>query len=154
MGIEIERKYLVDTKVWKPSTPGVSYMQGYLVTAPDRTIRVRIAGNKGFLTIKGRPSGLTRAEFEYEIPAGEAEELLRGFSLTPPVIKTRYKEKIGTHTWEIDVFSGENEGLVMAEIELSSEDEAFDIPSWAIKEVTQDPRYQNSLLAQKPFKHW
>lgn len=151
MFLEIERKFLVSGF----STEGLRYKkmkQAYL--AKDGcTVRVRIADNKAFLTIKGKTSGFSRAEFEYEIPIDEALEMMN-LAIYPPVIKTRYYAKVDGKTWEVDVFEGENEGLVMAEIELSSEEEEFTMPEWATEEVTGDKRYYNSYLAENPYKSW
>ena len=154
MGIEIERKFLVHMSRWSPQDSGTKYMQGYLSTDPDRTVRVRLAGAKAFLTIKGRSKGATRAEFEYEIPAADAKQLLEELALSPIIVKTRHLEKVGQHTWEIDVFERENAGLVMAEVELKKVDEVFELPSWAGKEVTNDHRYQNASLSAIPFSTW
>ena len=154
MGIEIERKFLVKAGCWKPSAPGTLFMQGYLSTDPDRTVRVRLAGDRGFFTVKGRSKGSVRAEFEYEIPAADARQLLDQLVLKPAIVKTRYIETSGPHTWEIDVFERENAGLIVAEIELSSEDEVFVKPDWVGAEVTDDHRYQNSSLAGKPYSSW
>ena len=129
-------------------------MQGYLSEDPDRTVRARIAGDKGFLTIKGKSQGASRLEFEYEIPTNDARQLLELLAYKPLIEKTRYLHKVGQHTWEVDVFARENQGLVVAEIELKSEAEAFDLPPWAGLEVTEDHRYKNSNLAKKPFKTW
>lgn len=154
MGIEIERKFLVKSGRWKPQQPGTKFMQGYLNSDPDRTVRVRLAGERGFLTVKGRSRGSVRAEFEYEIPAADAMQLLDQLVLKPAIVKTRYLVKSGTHTWEIDVFERENAGLIVAEIELTTEDEPFEKPDWVGDEVTDDHRYQNSSLASKPYNSW
>jgi adenylate cyclase len=155
MGKEIERKFLVDHEKWhqleKPI--GHLYRQGYLVAEPNKTIRVRQTDTHGFLTIKGKSSGATRSEYEYEIPIEEARELLDNFSDTE-LSKVRYKIIYSGKLWEVDVFSGANDGLIVAEIELNSEDEAFDIPPWITHEVTDDVRYYNSTLTKKPFTDW
>lgn len=153
MGVEIERKFLVRNS-WQPSGKGSRFMQGYLCADEGRTIRVRIADEHAWLTIKGPTRGSARSEFEYEIPRADAEEMLLTLCVTPPVIKTRYTEQVGTHTWEIDVFDGENAGLIVAEIELIAEGETFELPLWAGEEVTSDARYQNSSLAKKPYRSW
>jgi len=155
MALEIERKFLVDHNKWAdlPKPPGTTYRQGYLSDDPDKTIRVRIAGDKGFITIKGPAVNTVRQEFEYEIPVSEAVEILKLFS-PAGVEKVRYRILFNQKTWEVDVFGGENEGLIMAEIELSHADENFATPSWIGKEVTGDPRYYNSYLAAKPYKNW
>lgn len=155
MSLEIERKFLV-AEGFKPSA-AISFRicQGYLNSSPDRTVRVRIKGEKGYLTIKGlsSESGVSRYEWEKEIPVSEAAELLR--LCEPGIIdKTRYLIEVGGHTFEVDVFHGDNEGLIIAEIELSSESEAFTKPSWLGEEVTGDTRYYNSMLMKHPYKDW
>lgn len=154
MGVEIERKFLVNTERWRPIAPGIRYMQGYLCADAGRTVRIRVAGDTAWLTVKGPTQGSVRSEFEYEIPADDGREMLKALSATPPVVKTRYKQTIGDHVWEIDIFEGDNAGLVLAEIELASEDERFELPEWVGLDVTGDARYQNSSLARRPFKSW
>ena len=154
--IEIERKFLVNSNDFKTEAFNQNRIaQGYLSSVPGRTVRVRIKGNKGFLTIKGasNESGLSRFEWEKEIPLDEATELLK-LCEEGIIDKTRFEVKMGKHILEIDEFYGENEGLVMAEIELNSETETFEKPSWLGKEVTNDKRYYNSYLSKKPFKNW
>ena len=156
MALEIERKFLVRGDGYKAAASGsVRMVQGYLSSASGRTVRVRIAGDRGFLTIKG-PSddaGLSRFEWEKEITAAEAEALLQ--IAEPGVIdKTRWLVAAGEHTWEVDEFHGDNSGLVVAEIELQREDEAFDKPAWLGPEVTGDRRYYNSSLTKKPYRNW
>lgn len=155
MGKEIERKFLIDQQKWdnlnKPE--GKLFRQGYLLTDKDKTIRVRATETKGFLTIKGQTVGATRLEYEYEIPVGEATELLDHFSQSE-LSKTRYEITFNSKLWEVDVFSGDNKGLIVAEIELESEDEHFDLPDWVSNEVTEDAKYYNSNLTIKPFKDW
>lgn len=155
MGLEIERKFLVNHAKWavteKPK--GEFYRQGYMLTDPNKTIRVRATDTKGFLTIKGKSEGATRAEFEYEIPKEEAIQLLDIFAVSD-LIKYRYKVVFAEKLWEVDVFLGENEGLIVAEIELSSEDETFDLPDWVAEEVTGEKKYYNSNLSTLPFKQW
>mgnify|MGYP000885915320 CR=1 FL=1 len=155
MGIEIERKFLVNQEIWnKLEKPhGEFYRQGYLLTDPTKTIRVRQTSEKGFLTIKGISVGASRAEFEYEIPHGEAKELLDQFSVSE-LSKIRYKILFENKLWEVDEFLGENEGLMVAEIELQSEDETFCIPDWIGQEVTGEEKYYNSNLTLLPFKNW
>ena len=154
MGREIERKFLVKGGFEKAALGCVHVVQGYLSSDPQRIVRVRLKGEKGYLTVKG-PGALNRFEWEQEISADEAEALL---SLAEPGIvdKTRYLVPAGDgrHTWEVDVFHGDNEGLVVAEIELSSEDDPFDRPDWLGEEVTGDPRYYNSSLRAHPYKEW
>ena len=155
MGIEIERKFLVIQEQWEQleKPVGEFYRQGYLLTDPQKTIRVRQTSDKGFLTIKGISVGATRAEYEYEIPFEEAKELLDQFSIAE-LSKVRFKIAIENHIWEVDVFSGKNEGLIVAEIELKSEDETFDIPNWIDREVTAEEEYYNSNLVTKPYSDW
>jgi adenylate cyclase len=155
MGIEIERKFMVDHKKWgalkKPA--GTHYHQGYLLDHSNCTIRVRIAGAYGFITIKGSSLGISRKEFEYKIPAADASELIKEFAGSS-VEKIRYKIKFAGKLWEIDEFMGDNKGLIMAEIELKSENEEFEKPGWITCEVSDDGRYYNSNLAKNPFKNW
>ena len=155
MGQEIERKFLVNHSKWKQlSKPeGEQYRQGYLLTDPNKTIRVRQAGSKGFLTVKGPSIGAKRLEYEYEIPFKEAEELLSHFSVSE-LSKIRYKLPIGNKVWEVDEFLGDSTGLIVAEIELESEDEEFDVPDWIGEEVTNKPEYYNSNLTTNPYKNW
>lgn len=151
--VEIERKFLVDTKKWQPSGAGKRIKQGYLSVDPERVVRVRISGQEAFLTIKGKAEGISRTELEYKIPLNEAEILLSmctGF----PVEKIRYVEKIENNRWEIDVFEGKNRGLVMAEIELERENQEFLLPVWVECEVSEDPRYFNAFLSQNPYLLW
>ena len=154
MGQEIERKFLVDTARWQPRDAGVHYSQGYLSSDKERIVRVRIEGDQAKLTIKGRSTGITRSEFEYTIPLADAQAMLSGLCEQPLIDKHRHTEQHHGKTWEIDVFHGDNEGLVVAEIELASEDEAFERPDWALREVSDDPRYFNAALLKNPFKNW
>ncbi|WP_435894289.1 CYTH domain-containing protein [Oceaniferula spumae] len=151
MAVEIERKFLVTGEF--PRTGEVEMVQGYLCKDLDRTVRVRLEGDRAVLTIKGQTVGISRPEFEYEIPPEDARELL-GMAVGPLVEKTRYYHATGAHTWEIDVFKGENTGLVVAEIELSSENEAFEKPAWLGVEVSEDRRYSNSALSVTPYTNW
>lgn len=152
MATEIERKFLVKES-WQPCSEGVKIAQGYLSTVPERTVRVRLKGEKGFLTVKGKNQGICRAEFEYEIPAADAEAMLE-LAEQPVLSKTRYLEQHGGHIWEIDVFAGENRGLVVAEIELAQADEDFVRPEWLGEEVSGDVRYYNANLIKMPFCLW
>ena len=154
MGEEIERKFLVAGEQWRESAHGTRYRQGFLSTEPERTVRVRIAGPRGSITVKGKNVGARRAEFEYEIPVGDAERMLDTLCKRPLIEKVRFTLLAGAHTWEIDVFEGDNAGLVVAEIELSSEDEVFARPEWVGDEVTDDPRYFNSNLVANPYRTW
>ncbi len=154
--LEIERKFLVTSEAFKKEAFAQNRIaQGYLSAVSERTVRVRIKGDKGFLTIKGssNESGLSRFEWEKEIPIAEAKELLK-LCEKGVIDKTRFEVKMGNHIFEIDEFYGENEGLVIAEIELKSESESFEKPSWLGKEVTNDNRYYNSYLSQNPYKNW
>jgi adenylate cyclase len=152
MAVEIERKYLVMGQPWL-EVPGVVYRQGYLNRDKTRTVRVRVAGEAAFLTIKGVNVGATRAEFEYPIPLADAEALL-ALCDGPLIEKTRYLLDHAGTRWELDVFAGDNAGLVVAEVELASEDQAFAKPDWLGDEVTQDARYFNSNLAVHPYCRW
>lgn len=154
MGFEIERKFLVTGTAWKGPAEGVFTRQGYLSSAADRTVRVRIAGNEGFLTVKGKSQGLSRAEFEYAIPVEDAAAMLEGLCEKPLIEKTRYRVPFGARIWEVDEFHGANAGLVVAEMELESLDEEPDLPPWVGREVSQDARYYNANLAKRPFTTW
>lgn len=154
--IEIERKFLVTSEAFKAASFTQNRItQGYLSSVPERTVRVRIKGERGFLTIKGisNESGLSRFEWEKEIPISEAKELLK-LCEKGVIDKTRFEVKSGNHIFEIDEFYGENEGLILAEIELNSETESFEKPKWLGEEVTNDKRYYNSYLSKNPFKNW
>lgn len=152
---EIERKFLVNHERWNQlsKSEGKKYRQGYLVVEDEKVIRVRRTPEKGFITIKGKSVGITRAEYEYEIPAEEAEELISKFA-NSIISKTRYNIEVSGKVWEVDVFEGDNEGLIVAEIELKYEDEAFVRPDWIGEEVTDQERYYNSRLAVEPFTQW
>jgi adenylate cyclase len=155
MGLEIERKYLVENELWREHVESQSHiMQGYLASGDNASVRVRIKGDAAFLTIKGAPSGITRTEYEYRIPVEDAKAMLRELAVFPAIDKIRYSVRSGRHLWDLDLFAGENEGLVMAEVELAAEDEAFEMPPWAGEEVSDDPRYLNVNLARKPFNSW
>lgn len=155
MGKETERKFLVDEETdFRQFSEPVYYCQGYLCTDEDRVVRVRLAGEKGFLTVKGRNRGAVRSEYEYEIPPAEACEMLEQLCLRPLIAKYRYRIPYDGLIWEVDVFTGENEGLTVAEVELPSEDYAVSLPSWVRKEVTDDWRYYNSALVKCPYNRW
>ncbi len=156
MGIEIEKKFLLKNDDWKTLAEGTPYRQGYITSGKERsTVRVRTVGNKkGFLTIKGPTVGATRTEYEYEIPFNDAKHMLDELCEGPIIEKERYKISFDGFIWEVDVFFGENEGLVVAEIELLSEDQHFEKPEWIDVEVTADPRYYNSSLIKKPYSTW
>lgn len=155
MFIETERKFLVRGDFRRSALKGLHIVQGYLCTDPKRTVRVRIKGDSGFVTVKGQPDeeGVSRFEWEREIPADEAQALLR-LALPGAIDKTRWIVPYGNHTWEVDEFHGENEGLVVAEIELARPDEGFARPEWLGEEVTGDPRYYNSSLTKHPYCKW
>lgn len=154
MGIEIERKFLLKNNVWRDLAEGVYYRQGYLNSTSERTVRVRIINEKGFLTIKGVADGATRLEFEYEIPKDECKIMLDDLAEKPVIEKNRYKVDYKGFVWEIDEFFGENRGLIVAEVELESEDQKFEIPEWVGEEVTGDLRYFNSNLINHPYTNW
>ncbi|MGM9539379.1 CYTH domain-containing protein [Anaerovibrio sp.] len=154
MAKEIERKFLVNRAVWRPSGKGVFIRQGYLSLDPERTVRVRLKGDRGFLTVKGKTHGIVRTELEYEIPAAEAGQLLDELCLRPLVEKTRYVEFYEGQQWEIDIFAGDNEGLAVAEAELADELDGLALPEWAGREVSDDVRYYNSSLIHNPYKNW
>ncbi|MDQ7826728.1 MAG: CYTH domain-containing protein [Candidatus Eremiobacteraeota bacterium] len=154
MGKEIERKFLVNGDDWRSLAEGVPYRQGYLSTVRERTVRVRTVGDEGFLTIKGLTTGVSRPEYEYPIPGAEANELLTNLCEKPLIEKNRYKIARGGVTWEIDEFSGENEGLIIAEVELHDEHQSLEIPPWIGEEVSGDPRYFNSNLTKNPYRNW
>ncbi len=153
MPSEIERKFLIMNDSWHDGSSGVRISQGYLSQDPDRTVRVRLAGENAWLTIKGRTEGITRAEFEYGIPENDARKLLE-MCLPSVIDKTRHRICHGGHVWEIDVFHGENAGLVIAEVELADESISPDLPPWVGEEVSLDARYFNACLATQPFSKW
>lgn len=155
MALEIERKFLVKTGAWRRQAgPGVRYRQGYLSLEPGRTVRVRVAGDHAFLTLKGKAKGLVRNEFEYPIPLEDARQMLDTMSLKPIIEKTRYVLKDGDVKWEIDEFGAENRGLIVAEVELQSPGQEFAKPGWLGDEVTEDPRYSNASLVKNPYSTW
>lgn len=154
MGVEIEHKYLVKEGAWSPYTQGTLIRQGYLTTDKERTVRIRIHGEKGFVTIKGVTVGDSRAEYEYEIPLTDASQMLDNLCLKPLIEKTRYEEVHHDRFWEIDVFHGDNEGLIVAEIELTGSQDHYQIPSWCSVNVTTDFRFANSSLLRNPYKNW
>ena len=154
MGTEIERKFLLTGDDWRKLAGGTYYRQGYLNSQKERTVRVRTIDDKGFLTIKGISVGATRMEFEYEIPVEDANVLLYKLCEEPIIEKNRYKIEFAGFIWEVDEFFGENDGLIVAEIELESEDQQFDKPEWIGEEVSGDPRYFNSNLIKHPYSSW
>ena len=154
MGTEIERKFLMKNDSWRSLAKGTKYRQGYLNSTKERVVRVRTIDDKGFLTIKGITTGATRVEYEYEIPDVEATAMLDELCEKPLIEKNRYKIALGGFTWEVDEFFGENQGLIVAEVELESEDQTFEKPDWIGQEVTGDPKYFNSNLIQNPYLKW
>ncbi|BBA34987.1 uncharacterized protein sS8_3044 [Methylocaldum marinum] len=155
MALEIERKFLVLDDSWRESVRDSAYFrQGYLNHEIDCSVRVRTCGDRAWLNIKSVTVGTERLEFEYEIPLDDAHTMLNSLSRKPLIEKTRYFVEVGPHTWEIDVFEGDNAGLVVAEIELEKPDEIFEKPGWAGEEVTYDPRYYNTSLAATPYNRW
>jgi adenylate cyclase len=155
MGVEIERKFLVDNGKWqqvnKPA--GTHYRQGYLSNNNNHTLRVRTTDKQGFITIKGATSGISRKEFEYQIPVEDGIELLDNFAVSE-VEKIRYRIEFEGKLWEVDEFFGDNAGLITAEIELKHETEEFKQPGWIVREVSDDKRYYNSTLSVHPFNKW
>ena len=155
MGVEIERKFLVNPEKWdklvKPES--AHYRQGYLVDDDKKTIRVRVTDTQGYITFKGPTANFSRKEFEYKIPVKDGNELLDQFAESE-VEKIRYRIEFEGKLWEVDVFLGDNEGLIVAEIELTNEDEQFSMPDWVTEEVSGDERYYNSNLSVHPFKKW
>ena len=152
--MEIERKFLVLNEDWKVGAAGTLLHQGYLNRHPQRSVRVRVKGHHAFLTIKGMVSKLSRFEYEYPIPLADAEHMLKELCEPPTLEKTRYLVEYGGMCWEIDEFHGDNEGLVVAEIELENEEKLFAKPPWLGEEVSQDSRYLNINLSQHPYQQW
>ena len=154
MGIEIEKKFLVRGDVWKALAAPVLLRQGYLSSTPERVVRVRIEGASAMLTIKGRTTGATRGEWEYALPLEDATVFLDSLCEKPIIEKYRYRIDYRGFIWEVDEFLGDNAGLVVAEIELESEDQPFERPEWIGDEVTNDPRYYNASLIRHPYRLW
>ncbi len=154
MGREIERKFLVTSMEWLGEVGAEAITQGYLSLHPERAVRVRVQNGLATLCIKGQQTSRIRHEFEYEIPLTDAESMLHQLCLQPLIQKKRHTTEYHGHVWEIDVFEGENKGLVVAEVELTSPDETISIPPWAGKEVTNDNRYLNINLVQHPYREW
>ena len=154
MGIEIERKFLVVNDQWREHATGSFYCQGYLVDDPRTTVRVRIVEGRGLLTLKGQVHNLSRPEFEYEIPREDAQAMMSLWCGTQVIEKTRYRLPIGDVIWEVDEFLGANQGLIIAEVELSSPKQSIDRPSWLGTEVSEDIRYYNSYLVKHPYRTW
>ncbi|MBW9256388.1 MAG: CYTH domain-containing protein [Candidatus Thiodiazotropha sp. (ex. Lucinisca nassula)] len=155
MALEIERKFLVINDKWKDSVISEAVIkQGYLATTEQASVRVRVDGDEANINIKGRTVGISRQEYEYPIPLDEAQELLDHLVSGAAIDKVRYKVRCGEHIWDLDLFHGANQGLVMAEVELGQEDEAFVMPEWAGEEVSGDTRYYNANLVKHPFCEW
>ncbi len=154
MAQEIERKFLVKGSAWKAGASGAVYRQGYLSSVKERVVRVRTIEKTGFLTIKGLTKGISRSEFEYEISVDDANIMLDDICEKPLIEKKRYKIPVGGLIFEVDEFFGENDGLVVAEVEIGDETQKIDLPAWIGEEVSGDPRYFNSNLIRNPFKNW
>lgn len=154
MGIEIERKFLVKSDEWKSLGNRIFYQQGYLLSDKYRTIRIRTIEEKGFITIKSSVKGISRNEFEYEIPVEEAKLILETLCEKPFIKKYRTKIQLNELVWEIDEFLDDNDGLIIAEVELANENQKIDIPNWIGEEVTGDMKYFNSMLTKNPFNKW
>lgn len=154
MAQEIERKFLVNGDAWRSLAAAIPYRQGYLSTAKESTVRVRIVGKTGYLTVKGPSVGASRAEFEYEIPAADAAAMLDTLCARPLIEKTRRKIAFEGMIWEVDEFAGDNEGLIVAEVELTEEGQEVSLPDWVGEEVTGDPRYFNANLVTRPYATW
>jgi CYTH domain-containing protein len=154
MATEIERKFLVKGEEWRSLGTGTIYRQGYLSTKQGCSVRVRLVGNQGYLTIKGLTEGFSRAEYEYPIPAEDAQEMLDILCDRPLIEKTRYKIEFAGLTWEVDEFAAENQGLIVAEVELTDAKQIIELPDWIGNEVSDDPRYYNVNLTQHPFNRW
>ena len=155
MGIEVERKFLVSDESWRAGvTSSTRIVQGYIAQTGSATVRVRVKGDRGFLTIKGHSVGVSRSEFEYEVPVADALAMLDELAQGPVIDKVRHLVPVGGHVWEVDVFAGENAPLVMAEVELADSEEAFVRPDWAGVEVSDDQRYFNVNLARSPYSTW
>ncbi|MES9939101.1 MAG: CYTH domain-containing protein [Candidatus Thiodiazotropha sp. 6PLUC2] len=155
MALEIERKFLVINDKWKDSVVSQAVLkQGYLATTSKASVRVRVDGDVANINIKGSTVGISRREYEYPIPMQDAEELLQHLVAGAAIDKVRYKVKCGDHIWDLDLFQGANNGLVIAEVELSDEDESFEMPAWAGEEVSGDTRYYNASLVKHPFCDW
>jgi len=155
MPIEIERKFLLRNADWQlDANQGAQYEQGYIAGSELASVRIRTEGEDAFINIKSATLGVTRQEYEYPVPLDEAQEILSSLCAKPLIKKTRYIVHDHGNEWEVDVFAGENEGLIVAEIELQSEDQSFELPSWCGREVSDDPRYYNVNLAKHPYSKW
>ena len=154
MGTEIERKFLLKNDAWRSLATGTRYRQGYLNRSKECTVRIRTTDGKAYLTIKGPNTGATRIEYEYAIPESDAKSLLDNFCEKPIIEKIRYKIDFGGRVWEVDEFLSENTGLIVAELEMESEDQYFEKPEWIGDEVTGDPKYYNASLVTHPYLKW
>jgi adenylate cyclase len=154
MAKEIERKFLVKPRNWSEMAPGVFIRQGYLSIDKNATVRIRTGDNKGYITVKGINTGFSRDEYEYEIPLGDANEMLERLCRKPLIEKIRYRIQFAGRTFEVDEFTGVNRGLTIAEVELKDENEKVELPDWIDREVTGDPRYYNVNLVANPFSSW
>ena len=155
MGVEIERKFIVVDDSWRDrASAGMQYRQGYLSTDPSNSVRVRVSGDKAWLNIKSATVGVTRHEYEYEIPSADAHAILGELCVKPLIEKTRFIVEHEGRVWEIDVFEGDNAGLVVAEVELESEGEELSLPAWAGEDVSGDVRYYNQRLVEHPYSSW
>ncbi|MDO9559020.1 MAG: CYTH domain-containing protein [Syntrophales bacterium] len=153
-GTEIERKFLVSGDVWRKGAQGAFCRQGYIVACDDHVVRVRVLGEKAYLTIKGRKTGLSCPEYEYPMPVADAQDMLARICLRPLIEKMRYTLDFKGMIWEIDEFTGENEGLVVAEVELAQEHQMIELPAWVGREVSFDPKYWNVNLMKHPYCRW
>ncbi len=154
MAKEIERKFLIINEEWRELATATLYKQGYLSTVPERTVRIRVVGEKAYFAVKGITKGFTRTEFEYEIPILDANQMLDGLCERPIIEKNRYKLDFAGLIWEIDEYLGENQGLIIAEVELEDESQELSLPDWVGKEVSDDPKYYNANLVANPFSKW
>ena len=154
MGTEIERKFLVAGNEWRDGNKPVHTCQGYLFSGSDCTVRIRLMDEQAYLTIKGRSRGITRLEYEYQIPAADAKEILDRLCMQPRIEKNRYTVTYAGTKWEVDEFLEENEGLIVAEVELQDEGEAVELPPWVSEEVSRDPKYSNFSLVKQPYSRW
>lgn len=154
MAKEIERKFLVRGDTWRNLAEGQYYCQGYVPTQGKQTVRIRIIGEQGYLTLKGPVVGISRSEFEYQIPVADARAILAELCQTPLIEKYRYQITLDNLVWEVDEFLGENRGLIVAEVELTHAEQTVELPNWIGTEVTGDPKYYNSNLVKTPFNSW
>ncbi|PSB04729.1 CYTH domain-containing protein [Merismopedia glauca] len=154
MAVEIERKFLVNSNEWRSLAPGTLYRQGYIPTNPDVTVRVRLVGEQGYLTIKTPLTAISKAEYEYPIPLSDAQSMIDSACKSLIVEKYRHKIPFGGLVWEVDEFIGQNAGLILAEVEIPTEDFAVELPNWNLQEVSGDRRYYNHYLAHHPFQTW